>query len=122
MKRILQSYREALGAGLETALDRCAQEYIAQLEATAPRQAPGDAEGKPYHQSFAVKDGYRGVRYVGNKKTVKGAESDSIPLINILEAGRGPNREGARPHMNEALLATADAMQQIIAEEIERVK
>lgn len=121
-KRVMDGYQKALDVSLEKALDRCAEEYIGQLERTAPRTGAAAGGGKPYHQCFAVKSTVKKNRYVGNTKTVKGAGGVQIPLINLLEFGRGPEREGASPHMNDALIATMYVMDHIIEEELKGVK
>ena len=120
LKGLLANYAKQLDVSLEKALDRCAEIYIEDLERTAPRQA-GESDGKHYHQCFAVREG-KNTRYVGNTKTVKGANGEQIPLINLLEFGRGPEREGARPHMNQSLQRVSEQMTREIAEKLEGVK
>lgn len=124
--KIFDDYQKALGMSLERALDKCADAYIAQLEKTAPRRVQDDTVGKPYHQSFEQRKGkLGGVVYVGNAKTVSGKKYPTIPLINLLEYGRRTEdgeTVGARPHMNDALIATADTLQKIVEDEIERMK
>lgn len=117
---IFAQYAKQLDASLEKALDRCAELYIADLERNAPRQS-GESDGKPYHQCFAVRETVKN-RYVGNTKTVKGKDGAQIPLINLLEFGRGPERTGARPHMNQSLQRVADQMLREISEKLEGVK
>lgn len=124
--KIFDDYQKALGISLERALDKCADAYIAQLEKTAPRWVRGDTAGKPYHQSFEQRKGELGnVVYVGNTKTVSSKKHPTIPLINLLEYGRrtkNGDSVGARPHMTDALIATADTLQKIVEDEIERMK
>lgn len=123
-KDILESYRQRVQLSLDDALEKCADEYIDELRKTAPRRVRGDTIGKPYAESFAKRWKANGhdVIYVGNTKTVSDREHSAIPLINLLEYGRGPAQKGKRPHMNVALLATMDKMQQIIENEIKGVK
>ena len=116
---ILKVYEADVSDGLESALDTCCDIYIAELERIAPR-GRGTGDGEPYHKSFVVKKGRR-ARYVGNKKTVSGGERKDIPLINLLEFGRGDGdkRVGRRPHMNEAMRATVDAMVDAVIKKME---
>lgn len=120
LKGLLTDYAKQLDVSLEKALDRCAELYIEDLERTAPRQV-GESDGKPYHQCFAVRETVKN-RYVGNTKTVKGKDGAQIPLINLLEFGRGPERTGARPHMNQSLQRVAEQMLREISEKLEGVK
>ena len=123
LRDVLEQYKKKLETSLERALDECTEQYVNELERTAPRQADDSGAGKPYHKSFRVEVGKtRLFRFVGNDKMVSGKKRDEIPLINLLEYGRGPERVGARPHMNEALSRTADKMVKIIADKLEEVK
>lgn len=79
---IIKEYSAQLRTEVEKGLSEAGKVAIAQLQNASP---VGDTVPH-FKDLWEMKTKYKGVRYVGNTKTVP-AKSGNIPLSNILEYG-----------------------------------
>lgn len=79
---IIDEYQRGLRPGIEDALTESASLMKEKLVAASPYDAESDSLPH-YRDCWQQENKYRGVRYVGNTKTVH----DNIPLSNLIEYG-----------------------------------
>ena len=89
-KKVIKEYKTELRGQIEEGLDLAGNMLIDKLSARSPvgNTAPH------FKDSWAMKDNYLGVRYVGNTKIVNTSSNKKgksiklkIPLINLIEYG-----------------------------------
>lgn len=101
LAEILGEYTEQVDKAVQAGGDEAAQIFIQYASESSPKNT-GE-----YRNSWAVKDSkskYK--RYVGNAKTVKGSNSSTIPLINILEYSTVRGNK----HVDKAVKASKQAI------------
>lgn len=80
---LIKEYSSELREDIERALTDAANVAISELKLASPI---GNTFPH-FRDQWEMKTQYKGVRYVGNSKTVSSKKSDNIPLANILEYG-----------------------------------
>ena len=91
---IVQEYAKEIIGDIEEGLTLASIELRTALEQHSP-VSEFDKEGqKHFKESWVIKDQYKGVRYIGNTKTVKGKSSKEMPLSNILEYAESSPHKG----------------------------
>ena len=113
-ERIFKNIRGIAAESLERGLDKAADRLVEGLRACSP--VGKGKRGKRYRDCWSVKRRYRGVRYVGNTKTVPDKKGNKIPLSNILEYSEGKK---ARPHIRETFDRVEEELADIIKNEVE---
>ena len=102
LAEILGEYSELVDKAVQAGGDEAAQVFINHAVQVSPPDNTGE-----YRKSWAVKDSKsRYKRYVGNTKMVKGANSSTIPLINILEYSTVRGNK----HVDKAIKASKQAI------------
>lgn len=86
--KIVEGYGKDLRKSIEKGLTLGANELQRVLEEASPE------DSKEFKNSWSTKMQYKGVRYIGNTKTVKGKTSDNIPLANLLEYSEASKHKG----------------------------
>lgn len=101
LAEILGEYTEQVDKAVQAGGDEAAQVFINHAVQASPKNT-GE-----YRNSWTVKDSKsRYKRYVGNAKTVKGSNSSTIPLINILEYSTVRGNK----HVDKAIKASKQAI------------
>ena len=86
--KIVEGYGKELRESIEKGLTLGATELQRALEDASPEDT------KEFKTSWSTKMQYKGVRYIGNTKAVKGKTSNNIPLANILEYSEASKHKG----------------------------
>jgi hypothetical protein len=86
--KIVEGYGKELREAIEKGLTLGAAELQKVLEDASP------VDTKEFKESWSTKMQYKGVRYIGNTRAVKGKTSSNIPLANILEYSEASKHKG----------------------------
>lgn len=89
-KQVRDAYDKYSEKEIEKALTEAGNFLIAKLKEVSPSSS---GPGPHFKDMWVMKTQYKGVRYVGNQKTVKYKNRD-IPLSNILESGINSKHKG----------------------------
>ncbi|NLB52085.1 MAG: hypothetical protein GX808_04010 [Syntrophomonadaceae bacterium] len=109
----LEDYGHKVDQNIETGLDAAQKILIKNLRKNSPEGVTGD-----YKKSWKGKGKkYQKRRYVGNTKTVEGANSDTIPLSNILEYSSKSPYQGL---IKRSYNASVDEMVAAIVAQLEK--
>ena len=114
---ITHAYRNAVLVAIKEGVQEGAEIFVKEAEKVSP------VDTGEYQKSWTIKpmSKARYVRYVGNKKRVKGKDRSGkptmIPLINILEYSK---RNNARPHVGAAINNSRDQIYNVIVEKIKK--
>lgn len=118
MKAIIDEYRKAtMRPAIEKALDKAADHLVEVLR----NESPVGEDNPHFKDGWAVKRNYKGVRYVGNIKTVPFSEGNrglrEIPLSSILEYSPSSKHKG---FINKAVRRNAETLRNVFVSELEK--
>lgn len=118
MISIIDEYRKAtMRPAIEKALDKTADHLVEILR----NESPLGEDTPHFKDGWAVKRNYKGVRYVGNTKTVPFSEGNrglrEIPLSSILEYSPSSKHKG---FINKAVRRNADTLRNVFVSELEK--
>jgi len=118
MQSIIEEYRKTtLRPAIEKALDKAADHMVGILR----NESPVGEDNPHFRDGWIVKRDYKGVRYVGNTKTVPFSEGNrglrEIPLSNILEYSPSSKHKG---FIGRTVKRNAEAIRNVFASELEK--
>ena len=116
MKELLKEYQDEITIKMESALTESGQLLVSKLKSASPRS--NGLNDKHLQDSWDQKLEYKGVRYVGNTKTVVrpkllSNQKGGIPLSSLLEFG-----SNGRPFIQNTFNATQNEITALIARKI----
>lgn len=117
IQKIVNAYRDAVLSGIADGVQESAELFVKEVKDVSPIKT-GE-----YRNSWQIKPMRKAkyVRYIGNTKKVKAHVRDAqptIPLINILEFSKNPNKH--RPHVGKAVSNSKDQIFNIIVSKIKK--
>lgn len=119
---ITKEYRDKVLRGIGDGVQEGAEIYVKEVKKISPPD-DGPGIGGHYRDSWVIKPMKKAkfVKYVGNKKKVKGKDDSGspkmIPLINILEFSKTYR---ARPHVGKAISNSEGQILQAIISKIQK--
>lgn len=118
LKSIIDEYKKStLRPVIEKALDKAADHLARVLKEASP---VGD-DTQHFRDGWAVKRNYRGVRYVGNTKTVPYSEGNrglrDIPLSSVLEYSPSSKHKG---FINRTVNRNAETVTEVFVNELNK--
>lgn len=119
---ITGAYRKAVLGAIADGVKEGAEIYVSEVKKVSP-PLDGPGIGGHYRDSWMIKPMRKAkyVKYIGNTKKVKAHQADSeptIPLINILEFSKNPNKY--RPHVDKALNNSKDQIINLIVSKVQK--